>query len=83
MNVTIGRVVIFKTTEQQQDAMRKASLLGRSCNASDELPAIVVAVWSQNVINLKVLLDGIGDIWVTSVSEGDQPGQWHWPVIEK
>lgn len=83
MNVSIGRTVIYKTTDAQQDAMRKASSLGRSCNVTDELPAIVVAVWSQSAINLKVILDGIGDIWVTSVSEGDQPGQWHWPVIEK
>lgn len=83
MEPTIGRIVIYKTTEAQQKAMQSAPALNKGTNVSKELPAMIVAVWGPTVVNLKVFLDGHGDIWVTSATLGDDPGQWNWPVIKK
>lgn len=41
--------------------------------------AIVTAVWSDNCVNLQVILDGNDSLWATSRSAGDQPGCWSWP----
>lgn len=82
MKPTIGRVVIYQTTKEEQDKMRAMT----NCNVQEELPAIVVAVWGNDenaAINLNVQLDGEGSLWVTSALRGNQPGEWNWPVIKK
>jgi hypothetical protein len=75
MKPTIGRVVIFNMPEYL-----KNSVYG---NKQEQLPAIIVAVWGETTVNLKVITDGQNDLWATSVSQGDGPNQWNWPVIEK
>jgi hypothetical protein len=79
---TIGRIVRYKTTAEQRSAMEKAS----PCNIVSELPAIIVAVWSPNLVNLKVFLDGLVDgkdcLWVTSAHQGEAEGQWDFPEIK-
>ena len=80
MKPTIGRIVIYNTTEADKAKMRAAGLNG-TCNVQDILPAIIVAVWSDECVNLKVITDGILDLWVTSALKGDQPMNWNWPVI--
>lgn len=77
MTPTIGRIVIFKTNEAQQEHLKNTPY----CNVSKELPAIIVAVFSESTVNLKVMLDGPGEFWVTSALQGDEPGNWNWPVI--
>lgn len=85
MKPTIGRVVIYNTTKEEQEKMRSATNPG--CNVHEKLPATVVAVWTEETVNLQVLLDGKingeSTIWKTSASKGDGEGQWNWPVIEK
>lgn len=79
---TIGRVVIYNTTEEDQQKMRDME----NCNPQEKLPAIIVAVWGdteESLINLNVLLDGEGSIWKTSIAKGDEPGLWNWPEIKK
>lgn len=83
MKPTIGRVVIYNTTEADQAKMRAAGTLNGGCNVQDKLPAIIVAVWSETCVNLKVIADGNLDLWVTSANQGDALGNWDWPVIEK
>lgn len=84
MKPTIGRVVIYKTTEAERATMKAAPYFGQYCNIQDELPATVVAVWSDTCLNLRVKLDGSGpDVWRASVNQGNEEGQWNWPVIEK
>lgn len=82
MKPTIGRVVIYNTTAEEQYGMRA---LGN--NIQEKLPAIIVAVWGDSddaCINAKVLIDGIHpDLWKTSINRGDEPGQWNWPVVQK
>jgi len=80
---TIGRTVIYKTTEEERAKLEE---LGKktACNVQDELPATIVAVWGEHeeaAINLKVHIDGdIGDWWITSRTVGENEGEWHWPT---
>lgn len=76
---TIGRVVIYNTTKEDQKKMEDAP----NCNEQEKLPATIVAVWSNECINLKVQLDGEGSFWVTSANKGDLPGEWNWPEIKR
>lgn len=78
MKPTIGRVVIYKPTKEENEAASKMS--GR--NTADKLPAIITAVWGETCINASVILDGEGTQWKTSIQQGDLEGQWNWPVIE-
>jgi hypothetical protein len=75
MKPTIGRIVIFNMPDYLKN--------GVNGNKSEKLPAIIVAVWSETTVNLKVLTDGLNDLWVTSVSLGDAEGNWNWPVKEE
>ena len=78
MKPTIGRIVRYRTTEEDRESMRK-----NHQNVQEELPAIIVAVWSDTCVNLKVLLDGEGDMWVTSSSQGNDEMNWNWFEIKK
>lgn len=55
--------------------------IGNVVNAGDTYPAIVVRCWTDDMVNLQVLLDGNDTYWATSVHESHQPnaGFWHWP----
>lgn len=80
MKPTIGRIVIYNTTEEEQAFMRQ----GPECNAATQLPAVITAVWGDTCVNLRVIADGGQhmDIWKTSVLLGSGPSTWNWPVIE-
>ncbi len=81
MKPTIGRIVIFNTTEAQQEQMQ--SLQSTGMNVQKQVPAIIVAVWSDTCVNLKLILDGntaCMSEWVTSATQGDQSNNWNWPV---
>ena len=95
MKPSIGRIVIYNTTEQDQQAMRDQKI-----NVQKQLPAMIVAVWSDDCINVKVFMDGgVPDVWKTSIHEYIKPvvadgleldislpnkeGTWEWPTIIK
>ena len=70
----VGLVVSYKTTAADQAKMAEHRSV---CNVIEELPAVVVAIDEKNYqVNLKVLLDGQGDIWAKDVVQGDEEGQW-------
>ena len=83
MKPTIGRIVHFVQT--------KPAHYG---DVHVHLPAIIVAVWGDTCVNLKVFTDGTNSDaeetkpvkWVTSVTldetESPQPRTWHWPERE-
>jgi hypothetical protein len=73
MEPKIGRIVHFRVPEDTKPKV----------NFAETLPAIVVRVWSNGVVNLKVITDGPSDLWITSVLQGDKEGQWTWPVKEE
>jgi len=83
MKPTIGRVVIYNTTDADKAKMEAASKINGGCNKQDKLPAIIVAVWGETCVNLKVITDGNLELWVTSALQGDAPMNWNWPVIEQ
>lgn len=70
--VKIGDVVSYKTTKADRAKMKAK----KECNEAKEIPAIVVAVWPDSV-NLKVLLDGNGEMWKTSINQGHDEGYWN------
>lgn len=72
MKPTIGRIVIYHVSESDHSDLRT--------NSAQHCPAIVVAVWGESCVNLKVFGDGDrAPVWKTSVMLGDQPAQWSWP----
>lgn len=71
MGPKLGQIVNYTPTLQQRNEMKE-----RHCNQPEELPAVVVAVHTPEVVNLKVLLDGPGDKWATSVHQGLEEGEW-------
>ena len=83
--VTVGRIVHYKLSEQDvalidQQSPITAQAPRNGVYVGHILPAIVVAYFgSGTYANLKVLLDGAGEYWATSRSEGDGPGTWAWP----
>jgi hypothetical protein len=54
---------------------------GNQVSEGDSYPAVVVRTFGGSTVNLKVLLDGNDDYWATSRAEGDEPGQWSWPLL--
>lgn len=56
MKPSLGRIVIYRLSHHDADV-----------NGAREFPAIIVRVWSDNCVNLKVHLDDFADSWVTSV----------------
>lgn len=69
---TIGRIVEYNTSEDSRNKING--------NKSKKLPAIIVAVWSDALVNLKVITDGNNDLWLTSVNLGEGEGCWNWPT---
>jgi hypothetical protein len=47
-------------------------------NSPEKLPAIIVAVWGSNCVNLKVICDGLQNMWVTSAIQGNGEREWNW-----
>ena len=53
--------------------------VGNIVRSGDHAPAMVVRVWTEGTVNLKVMLDGSDEYWVTSVrfDEHGNPRTWH------
>lgn len=56
---------------------------GNSAYEGEEVPLIIVKVWNPSglpdelSVNGQVILDGSDTLWVTSVHQGYEPGQFH------
>lgn len=53
--------------------------IGNEAHEGQIFPLIVTRVWSPGCVNGQVLLDGNDAFWVTSRTEGTDPGTWQWP----
>ena len=59
---------------------------GNPVREGQAFPAAIVRTWPEDhisgdtVVNLKVLLDGADDLWVTGIQQGLGEGQWSEPV---
>lgn len=60
MKPKIGDVVYYFPTKVERELMN---------NNQDKCPAVITAVWGDTCVNLKVIFDGIHDIWKTSISK--------------
>jgi hypothetical protein len=84
---TIGRIVHYTLTDHDAQAiatkfpqMVDGVQVRNSASAGDVFPAVIVRAWPGDVaVNLKVMLDGYAEHWVTSRSEGQHSGSWSWP----
>ena len=82
----IGQIVHYELTDYDANIIRRQHASSRlnMPQAGDVYPAIIVRVWSETCVNLRVVLDGTVDYWVTSrnlrtVPPGDDPqtaGHW-------
>lgn len=99
---TKGRVVYFKLSQQDADAINKRredvsrnletiressvgyqAHIGNPVQAGEICVMIITAIWSDDCINGKVLLDGNDDYWATSVNRGEGEHQWDWMPFQK
>jgi len=69
---SLGRIVLLRLDDQLVKQMG-------SVQYDRIAPAMIVKVWSDTCVNLKVLGDGPENLWVTSATLGDAERQWHWP----
>lgn len=81
MELVPGTIVIYKLRRADCDRIlcRRGQALGgfgSRVQEGDQVPAIVVKAWSPTNFNGQAFLDGYDSLWLTSVAEGDQPGQW-------
>ncbi len=53
---------------------------GNRLLAGQVFAADVLRAWSPACVNLSVKLDGPSLLWLTSRTEGDAEGHWHWPT---
>jgi hypothetical protein len=87
MKPTVGRIVSYHLADHDSDAIKSNFSKDAEGNwyGNPVLPAVIVRVWSDTCVNLKVLTDGPVDGWKTSVNiadENNKEGFWSWPVRE-
>ena len=93
MEISIGRIVMFKLRQEDVDSINNRRGKDRTANGNpitvgEEYPMIVVCVWPNEFgpgvpgINGQVFLDGDDSHWITSVGEGTGEGQWRWPTLQ-
>jgi len=81
MKLKVGTIVGYKPTATEMGLMRERRSV---CNIQEDLPAVIVAIDPENeTVNLKVLLDGQGDIWATGVKQGEEVGQFDFYPTEE
>ena len=57
--------------------------IGNEAHEGDVHPMLIVKTWGDTAtssVNGQVLLDGNDVLWATSVSVGEGPRSWSWPV---
>jgi hypothetical protein len=61
--------------------------IGNPAEAGQIFPMIIIAVWSDTLVNGQVFLDGNDQLWKTSVNhestvvDENKQGMWKWPEI--
>lgn len=73
---TVGRIVRYRVNPDEHE---KATGCEPGGDSFIDWPAMIVAVHSNECVNLKVFTDGPKDLWLTSRLLGEEVGCWHWP----
>lgn len=72
----VGDIVMYVVSDSDTPEVRN--------NNAKILPAVVVRVWSDTCVNLKIIPDGDGgNVWKTSVQKGHEPGEWFYRDSEE
>jgi hypothetical protein len=82
MKPTLGRIVHITLSADLAALINRKGLAGNPCQEDQVLPFIVTRIWSDDLVNGQLILDGPQNHWMTSVHQGTGPDQWHWPVVE-
>lgn len=73
---SLGRIVIYHFSPYEEIDMAKNG-------GAEVAPAVVVRVWSDTVVNLKILTDSSMDLWKPNVkldkAVNPRDGYWTWP----
>jgi hypothetical protein len=71
---------IAERIEQQAWPLGAQAHIGNPVSIGTIAPAMVVATFDSDAVNLKVMLDGSDVYWATSApyDETKRPGSWHW-----
>lgn len=96
MKPSLGRIVIYRITAQEAEEINRRRIervgggwptgaqahVGNRAIEGNEYPMIVTSVFGADLtwINGQVLLDGSDSLWALSKVEGNNPGEWHWPI---
>lgn len=73
---SVGRIVHYQPGDHELAAMSEG---GNPIESGTWLAAVVVRVWSDTCVNLRVFTDGPSTPWVTSATLGDGEYNWRWP----
>ena len=79
MKPTIGRIVIYKTRVNE-------ITVALGSPETKEFPGIITRVNEDGTVNIFVFPDLHATTFSHckgNVTEGSEPGQWHWPVLQK
>jgi hypothetical protein len=90
---TVGRIVHYYPSKRDEGTILNnismEGVAGPIIKDGTVLPAIIVQVWSDTCVNLRVICDGPKDAWKTSVTlfgsagvavdEYEKAGSWEWP----
>lgn len=85
MQPTLGRIVLYTISDEDAagiaDHRVRKNLGGAPIAEGDVFPAIIVRVWPDETVNLRVLLDGHDFFWAIARTETVGAGAWAWPKI--
>jgi hypothetical protein len=56
--------------------------IGNEATEGQILPMVITAVHSESCVNGQVFLDGNDTLWVTSVLQGNEPGNWNYCMCD-
>ena len=52
--------------------------IGNEAFEGQILPMVITGIWGDTCVNGQVFLDGNDTLWVTSVQQGSDPGNWNY-----
>jgi hypothetical protein len=90
---SIGRIVHYRVSANDASLLairRGAGEPGNTHVEGEIVPLLIIRPWHQpglyepgvSVLNGKIFFDG-SESWALSIKEGNEPGQWSWPVISR
>jgi hypothetical protein len=79
--LSVGLIVHYRLSDEDLRKLSARSLIaGNQPHVGDVYPAVILRVNGELSVNLRVLLDGPDDVWLTSRNYSvETNGCWFWP----